>query len=80
MNFNRKSDNNILNEKITLNGEEIKLLENIGDNNIHIDELLQKTGFDFGKVSSLLFNLEYKEIITELPGGYYHKTGLYNVK
>ena len=79
INFNGKSNNNII-DIVSLNEEEIIVLEEIGDSNTHIDDILRKTGLNFGKVSSVLFNLEYKEIITEIPGGYYQKTGLYNVK
>jgi DNA processing protein len=47
---------------------EKKLYRLIGDTPTHIDALIQETGFDAGRVSSLLMSLELRGLIAQWPG------------
>lgn len=53
--------------------EEAEILQLIEVDGIHFDELLQRTNFDHGTLSSLLLKLELKGIVTSTPGNYYVK-------
>jgi DNA processing protein len=48
--------------------EEKILYELLGETPLHIDAIIQASGFEPGTVSSLLLNLELKELISQWPG------------
>ena len=50
-----------------LNEEERILYEMLGENPLHIDVMIRESGFEPGKVSSLLLNLELKGFISQWP-------------
>jgi DNA processing protein len=52
----------------TLPGEEMSLLELLGEDPLHIDEIIRKSSFEAGRVSSVLLNLEIKGLISQWPG------------
>lgn len=54
-----------------LDNYEEKILECLGSEILHIDELLRQTGYDIGLVSSILFQLELKGFIKATAGNYY---------
>ena len=62
-------------KELSLSEEEKIILNKIGDKATHIDEILSDLTMDMGKITTTLFNLEYKEIITSNPGGYYKRIG-----
>ena len=51
--------------------EEILVNAMRGQGNVHLDELCAISGFSFGKVSSLLLQLEFSGAIKSLPGKFY---------
>lgn len=51
-----------------LNKEESILYEMLGETPLHIDSMIRESGFDPGKVSSLLLHLELKGLIVQWPG------------
>ena len=51
-----------------LSEEESKLYDFVGEAPSHIDALTRESGFDSGKVSSLLLQLELKGLIIQWPG------------
>lgn len=53
--------------------EEKILYELLGENPLHIDAIIQESRFEPGKVSSLLLNLELKELIEQWPGKCFSK-------
>lgn len=54
--------------KLDLAEEERVLYELLGEVPLHIDAMIRESGFDPGKVSSLLLNLELKGLISQWPG------------
>ncbi|MDI7260662.1 MAG: DNA-processing protein DprA [Thermodesulfobacteriota bacterium] len=54
--------------KPDLTEEEKVLYEMLGETPLHIDVMIRESQFDPGKVSSLLLNLELKELISQWPG------------
>ena len=48
--------------------EEQKLYELIEEESVHIDELMLKSGLSSGQLSSILLDLELKDLIQHLPG------------
>jgi len=54
-----------------LDSYEKKILECLQCENLHRDELLRRTGYDFGMLSSLLLQLELKGFIKAIAGNYY---------
>jgi len=52
----------------TLLPEERSLFDLLGEEPLHIDEIIRKSGFDAGRVSSLLLDLEIKGLISQWPG------------
>jgi DNA processing protein len=57
--------------KIEMDKDEESLYSFIGHEQIHIDEVIDKTGLPAKDVMSILTQLEMKEIIRGFPGGYY---------
>ncbi len=53
--------------------DESRLVDGMEHEPCHFDDLLQKSGFDIGRLSTLLLQLEFKGIIQSLPGNYYIK-------
>ncbi len=53
------------------NVEEWKVLELIGTSELHIDALSWKSQIQIGKLASILLNLEFKNIVTSMPGKKY---------
>ena len=60
-------------ELFLLDKEESVIMENMSWEPCHFDTLLDITGFDFGQLSILLLNLEFRGIVQSLPGNYYVK-------
>jgi len=53
--------------------EENRIVEAMGSEPGHFDDLLNQTGFAIGELSTLLLQLELRGIIAALPGNYYIK-------
>lgn len=51
-----------------LDGEEKVLYAMLSESPLHIDSIIRESGFDPGKVSSLLLHLELKGLIAQWPG------------
>lgn len=51
--------------------DEWKVVELIGQSELHIDELSWKSQIQIGKLASILLNLEFKNIVTSMPGKKY---------
>lgn len=56
---------------IQLDNDEKNIIQYMGYNPIHFDELVNKTGYNIGLMSSILLGLEFKGIIKGIPGNYY---------
>jgi DNA processing protein len=57
-----------------LTEEEVKLLNTLELNEMHLDEIIRKCGLPSAKVSSTLLRLEMRKLIRQLPGKYFVKT------
>ncbi len=55
--------------------EEEEILELLGPNEQHVDELVQQSKFNTAKVSSLLTTMEMKGLVRHLGGGVYQARG-----
>lgn len=53
------------------NASEKKLIDLIGKNTVHIDELVRGSGMETGKVNTMLMIMEMRKIIRKLPGNKY---------
>lgn len=51
--------------------EEEKIFSHIGFEKVHVDEIIEKSGMKAKQVIAMLTRLEMKEIIREVPGGFY---------
>lgn len=60
-------------ELFTLDKDEERVLECMGYDSTHFDELLNLTGIDLGLLSKILLKMELKGIIRSLPGNHYIK-------
>lgn len=58
---------------VQLSIDEELVLSIIGTNELHYEELLEKSGLEAKVLNTLLVRLELKKIITKLPGNYYSK-------
>lgn len=65
------------NENLELNEEEhlLAAIFRKGDRAWHFDELLEKTGWPFSRLSEVLLGLELKGLLQGLPGKYYQWLG-----
>lgn len=54
-----------------LSGDAARLLAAIGYSETHIDELTERTGWEFGTLHNWLIRLQLRGMITALPGGRY---------
>jgi DNA processing protein len=59
------------NEHVDLNGDEHYIYGIIGLVKIHVDEVIEKSGMETRHVMAILTNLELKEAIQGIPGGFY---------
>jgi DNA processing protein len=59
--------------KPDLTEEERVLYELLGESPLHIDTIIRESRLDPGKVSSLLLNLELKELISQLSGKFFSR-------
>ena len=50
---------------------EQKIVDTIGVNSLSVDEICEKAGISIGQLSSVLLELEFKDVITALPGRRY---------
>jgi len=57
-----------------LTEEEVKLLQTLEMNEMHLDEIIRKCGLPSAKVSSTLLRLEMRKMIRQLPGKHFVKT------
>jgi len=60
-------------ELLLLDSEELVIMENMDYEPCHFDQLLSASGFDIGRLSSLLLNLELRGMVKSIPGNYYVK-------
>ena len=58
-------------EPVKVTPEEEKVFSHIGFEKVHIDEIIEKSGMKAKQVMAMLTRLEMKEIIREVPGGFY---------
>ena len=56
---------------VDLNGDERYIYEIIGPVKIHVDEVIEKSGMETRHVMAILTNLELKDAIQGIPGGFY---------
>ena len=63
----------ILSNAIQLSIDEEMILSILGTNELHYEELLEKSGMEPRVLNTMLVKLELKKIITKLPGNYYSK-------
>ncbi|MCL2229286.1 MAG: DNA-processing protein DprA [Firmicutes bacterium] len=53
---------------VQLSFDEKRVLDIIGKEEIHIDDLIEQTGMEFGQFSSLLTNMEMRGLVQKYPG------------
>ena len=53
---------------VSLSPQEFEAYGRISDEPIHIDELISKCGFPVSQTTEILFNLELKRLVRQLPG------------
>ncbi len=58
-------------EPVNVSPEEEKIFSHIGFEKVHVDEIIEKSGMKAKQVMAMLTRLEMKEIIREVPGGFY---------
>jgi DNA processing protein len=58
-------------EPVNITSEEENVFSHIGSEKVHIDEIIEKSGMKANQVMAVLTRLEMKEIIREVPGGFY---------
>jgi DNA processing protein len=58
-------------EPVNITPEEEMVFSHIGLEKVHIDEIIEKSGMKAKQVMAMLTRLEMKEIIREVPGGFY---------
>lgn len=56
---------------VELTDEEQKIIDELGDQELYIDQLCAKVNLPMGKVSSTLLGLEFKGLVASLPGKMY---------
>jgi DNA processing protein len=55
--------------------DESRVIEFMGYEPVHFDQLLQLTQFDIGLLSTVMLALEFKGLVKSMPGNYYIKIG-----
>lgn len=60
----------------TLEGEEARILRQLGGDSLSLDELGRLTGLDMTHLSLIMFGLEIKELVSAVPGQRYAKKTL----
>lgn len=70
--YNLKFDN-IITKSIQISIEEELILGILGTNEVHYEEILEKSKLDVKSLNTILVKLELKKLITKLPGNYYCK-------
>lgn len=60
-----------------LSGKENELMGFIGEEPVHLDTLAQRSGMDISVLLVLLFELELKKAVRQLPGQFFQKTRRY---
>ena len=58
-------------KQVDLDNNERYIYEVIGPTKIHVDEVIEKSGMETRHVMAILTNLELKEAIKGMPGGFY---------
>ncbi|MGZ4123799.1 MAG: DNA-processing protein DprA, partial [Tumebacillaceae bacterium] len=58
-------------ERVSVEREALFLLESIGHGDVHLDELLARTGWEAGRLHTWLLRLQVQGKIAALPGGKY---------
>ncbi|MDE2222543.1 MAG: DNA-processing protein DprA [Candidatus Omnitrophica bacterium] len=56
---------------VLLSDEQSRVYPCIGSAPVHLDELVQETGFDISRLINIALSLELKHLIRQLPGQYY---------
>lgn len=59
---------------VNLSSQELRLVARMGNEPVHIDTLALQTGQDISELLVLLFELELKKTVVQLPGQYFRKT------
>ena len=54
-----------------VNDDEWNVIQLLGNNELHIDEISWKSQIQIGKLASILLNLEFRNIVVSLPGKKY---------
>ena len=63
----------IANNMVQLSIDEEMILSILGTDELHYEEILEKSGLEARVLNTMLVRLELKKIITKLPGNYYSK-------
>ncbi|MBL8014174.1 MAG: DNA-protecting protein DprA [Candidatus Omnitrophica bacterium] len=71
--FVNAQESQSLEASVTLSREEQMVCSSLSDQQIHIDELADKTGMTVVAAALILFKLELKKLVTKLPGQVYQK-------
>jgi DNA processing protein len=61
-------------EKVELDGDEKYIYALVGFTKVHIDEIIEKSRMEAKKVMAAMTGLEMKEVVRQLPGGFYIKS------
>ncbi len=56
---------------IDMDADEDYIYRLLGADRLHVDELIEKSGFETRKVMAVLTRLEMKDIVRPMPGGFY---------
>jgi DNA processing protein len=56
---------------IDMDTDEDYIYKLLGSERLHLDELIEKSGFEARKVMAVLTRLEMKDIVRPVPGGFY---------
>lgn len=73
--YNLKYDN-VIQKSIQISIDEQLILNILKTDELHYDEILEKSQLDVKVLNTLLVKLEMKKIIKKLPGNYYCKQGV----
>jgi DNA processing protein len=57
-----------------LSDEELKVYQKLSDTPMHIDDLCEATGLDVSDVLIILFELELKNSVKQLPGKFFQRS------
>lgn len=61
--------------KVVMDDEEMYIYALFGADKLHVDELIEKSRMEAGRVMAMLTRLEMKDAIRPIPGGFYMRKG-----